>query len=354
MSFDAVTWAKAQECPTPRAKSVLVCLAAYADADGCAWAAVSTLLIETSLGHERTVKRGLADLRAIGLLVETGEKKVLFGKLIPIYRFPMERGPANTRQRMEQERAKSAVTLVSPQEISGDTEVTARGDTACDLGVTPMSPKLEQNFEGNSKREREVGFADLKKVEEAYPRKGLGFTDRDAALVELGKVLAEGVSVDELVGAALAYRHDPILKKRDFGPVGLHRWLSTGRYRGWLPDAQLPLDGLRAEGPGQGAAVVQAHTAPEADQAVWTKALAQLRMTLSEAEFSYVRPAFLGRREGALFLVALTGIARDRIRDRSWRRVETAWRDNGGAGGLTLLSKSEFAALNERQSQGVE
>jgi hypothetical protein len=339
-------------CPSPRAKAVLICMAAYADADGCAWAAVSTLLIETSLGHERTVKRGLADLRAVGLLEDTGEHKVVFGKLIPIYRFPMERGPANTRQRLEQERERcaSAVTPVSPQDGCGDADVMPRGDTAAELGVTPVSPKLEQNFEDNSKRGREASFADLRKVEEAYPKKGLGFTDRDAALVALQAVFDEGVTLDELIGAALGYRNDPILKKRDFGPVGLHRWLASGRYRGWMPDAQLPL----VQPAEAGKAAAHPAAAPAADQATWAKVEARLGSALTEVEFSYIRHAFLGERSGLLFVVANSGIARDRIRDRSWRRVAAWWSETDPAKRpLTLISKAEFEAGAARETPGV-
>ena len=63
MSGDAITWAKAQKATTPSAKAVLVCLAAYADAEGIAWAAVPLLATEADLS-ERQVHRALVQLKA--------------------------------------------------------------------------------------------------------------------------------------------------------------------------------------------------------------------------------------------------------------------------------------------------
>ena len=60
MSDIAVAWAKAQKCPSARAKATLVHLAAYCDAEGEGWAAVGILALEMEV-DDRTVQRGLFD-----------------------------------------------------------------------------------------------------------------------------------------------------------------------------------------------------------------------------------------------------------------------------------------------------
>ena len=99
MSDIAVTWAKAQTCPDRSAKQVLVDLAGYADATGEAWALVSVLAFE-SQATDRTVQRALRALEGARLIVRTGRNKTFKGKVMPIYKMPLDTGPANTRDAM--------------------------------------------------------------------------------------------------------------------------------------------------------------------------------------------------------------------------------------------------------------
>lgn len=116
MSDIAVTWAKAQDCPDRSAKQVLVSLAGYADASGEAWAMVPVLAFECQT-TDRTIQRGLAALIDAGLLKKTGRSKVYFSRHMPIYRMPLDVGPANTRD---------AMRAAAHGEATGDTRVTPR------------------------------------------------------------------------------------------------------------------------------------------------------------------------------------------------------------------------------------
>jgi hypothetical protein len=144
MSGDAGTWARAQPCADRNAKQVIVHMAAYADPDGFVWAKVSLLALEME-ASERTVQRGIKAALGFGLLEETAQKKLHLGRLVPVYRMPMERGPANTRERIKAERAAAATgDNLSPvgcgQTSTGDPGDAPRGDTGDGRGVTPVSP----------------------------------------------------------------------------------------------------------------------------------------------------------------------------------------------------------------------
>lgn len=358
MSSDAVTWAKAQRCPSPRGASVLTSLAAYADAEGRAWAAVAILVLETDLGDERTVQRGLADLRkgdpARGiapLLEDTGDKKLWKGKLIPIYRLPMERGPKNMRERLALERGDLGVTPVSPQAATGDAGVTPTGDTGDGLGVTLVSPDiLRDQHNPQVKPQPGAREAVFDRLVKAMPRRSLRFVDLERAWTAFCEVLDEGGDPEELVSAALAMGVHPDYRSRKHPPQ-LQDWLGKGAWRGWLPEPQLAL----AEPEPEPGCALPPGAAPEADQAIWAKVLDQMRLLLTEGEFgAWLRPAFLGVRGEQLVVVALTGMARDWLKGRCWPRLLTAWADAGGAGvPLTLVSKAEFEAGMVRRSEGV-
>jgi hypothetical protein len=83
----------------------------------------------------------------------------------------------------------------------------------------------------------------LRQIEAAYPPKGIGVSNTHAALAALARLAEEGVDIAALPAAAAAYAADPLLAKRDYGPVRLERWLGEGRYRGWL--ATGPVDAPR-------------------------------------------------------------------------------------------------------------
>lgn len=346
MSSDAVTWAKAQKCPSPRAKAVLICLAAYADAEGCAFAAVSTLVLETEL-EERTVQRGLADLRRgdaerciAPLLEDTGDKRLWKGKLIPIYRFPLERGPQNTRERMDLERA-LGVTPVSPQGFSGDTDGAPRGDMGDELGVTRVSPPIlrdQDNSQGNAQHgAREAAlrpvFDDLVG---AISKRVLKFADLGEAWNAFVRLDRAGVDVAMLPDCARRMNVDPDFRSRRYPPT-LEVWLDKGQWRAWLPEPELAL----AE-----------PDAPVVHPA-WERLRAELRLTIDPGQFgSYLAPATYIEADGRGYLVALTDIGRRWIADHCWARIAKGLADaDVGVEDLRLTCKQEFEA---QLRQGVK
>src|SRR5688500_5496990 len=67
MSIQAMNWAREVRTGSPVLKAVLLAVANYADADGSCWPSQERIAHDTELG-ERTVRRSLAELEAMGLL----------------------------------------------------------------------------------------------------------------------------------------------------------------------------------------------------------------------------------------------------------------------------------------------
>lgn len=245
MSSDAIAWAPAQDCPNPTAKAVLKAMAPWVDPRDHVW--VSVDLIATDIQKSvRSVQRGLADLRAAGLLIDTGEWEVFEGKRFPIYRMPLDQGFANLRQRMQAERrgdthvtpkGKSGVTPMSPQNAWGDTHDTPRGDTH----VTQVE-RDRNTFESSSELSQGAGERDDRFDEgfEAYPTSGQDRTHVPAAR-SLWAAAADEVGAETMVAAVRRYAaEDRDLRKGDHGAPGFERWLEGERWRRWLPKAAAP------------------------------------------------------------------------------------------------------------------
>jgi hypothetical protein len=242
MSDIAVTWAKAQECVDAKgcrdrnAKQTLVHLASYVDAAGEGWAAVGVLALEMDVS-ERSVQRGLAKLKALGLIKDTGRSKIYEKRVFPIYQLPLDTGHANTMRRIKAEREGargdagvtprlgSGVTVVSPQDVAS---VTPTGDT----GVTQIGKENTQGLKPFG------GARACKAACEAWAEKA---PERVAARhVErawLTAVERSGISADQLLGAVLA----AVARDPDFGrgkAMNLDRWLDEGRFEAWLSIAE--------------------------------------------------------------------------------------------------------------------
>jgi len=248
MSDIAVTWAKAQTCPsipknkrpgaytsTPdrNAKQVLVHLASYADAEGVAWALVEVLMLEMDVS-ERTVQRGLEALKAAELIAPTGEFKVHRGRKVPFYQLRLDAGPANTRQRIAAMKAEpTGVTGDTPSEGHGchgchPTGVT--GDTA--TGVTGDTQIGKENSQGLTPSARACEAAQRAWATKAPERVSPVRVRRawEAALER-----TPGLDAERLLAAVnAAVRRDP-----DFGrnkAMNLDRWLDECRFLPWLTD----------------------------------------------------------------------------------------------------------------------
>lgn len=238
MSDIAVTWAKAQECVDAKgvrdrnAKQTLVHLASYVDAAGEGWAAVGVLALEMDVS-ERSVQRGLAKLKALGLIKDTGRTKVFEKRVFPIYALPLDTGHANTMRRIKAEREASrgdagvtpragvGVTQVSPQDVAS---VTPTGDT----GVTQIGKENTQGLKPFA------GARACKAACEAWGDKAPErVAPRHVERAWLTVIERSGVSDDQLLGAVLA----AVARDPDFGrgkAMNLDRWLDEGRYEPWL------------------------------------------------------------------------------------------------------------------------
>lgn len=239
MSDIAVTWAKAQECVDAKgcrdrnAKQTLVHLASYVDAAGEGWAAVGVLALEMDVS-ERSVQRGLAKLKALGLIKDTGRTKIFEKRVFPIYQLPLDTGHANTMRRIKAEREASrgdagvtprtggGVTQLSPQDVAS---VTPTGDT----GVTQIGKENTQGLKPFA------GARACKAACEAWAAKAPErVAPRHVERAWLTAMERSGVSSDQLLGAVLAaVARDPDFERGRAKNLDL--WLDEGRHEAWLP-----------------------------------------------------------------------------------------------------------------------
>lgn len=332
MSDVAVAWAKAQDCPTRPSKALLTFMASYANAVGEGWAAVEILALELQV-DARSVRRGLAELREVGLLVDTGKWETWEGKRYPIFRLPVEKGFANTAQKVRairaaaREGATADLTLVSPQaQASPDASVTP-GSEPSDSSVTPRpDSSVTQIGKGIGKgsayalpEPARAGFDEaFEEAFSAYEARGQDRTHRPIAQRLFAAMLAE-VGREAAVGAVRRYvAGDADLRRGDYGAPAFETWLEAERWRRWLP-VQPPASEARTafgpELPGELAGALEA---------IGGVAAYLHRATWCEAERT---------------LVAWTATARDRLVERIGRRrlgelqINVAWRaEHGGLG----------------------
>lgn len=322
MSDTAVTWAKAQAVtdargrPDANAKQMLVYVGSWADADGNAWVSVPTLAFETAKS-ERTVQRGLARLKALGLLLDTGRSHLRLGRLYPIYRLPLEDGPANTIRAMKAARGDTHVTPSEgagchPCHPTGDARVTPRGDTH----VTQIGKEDSQvKHSGRARAGEAPGSAGaaaeptaddrFEAVLAGWASKAPERASRPMALAAWAAVLDRtALSPERLAAAALR----AVAKDPDFGrnrAMNLHRWLAEDRWEPWLAEVEA--------GP---AAAERARAAAGMGPAPWGGPPEVREAVLAAMGpagcASYLDPS--GWREDGRMIVARTSFALDRLR----------------------------------------
>lgn len=312
---------------------ILTKFAAYADAAMEAWALVQTLARQ-GRSSERKVQYVLRDFETAGIIKRTGRMHRIPGtqRDVPIYAFCGYLDTLVARQETGARRA--------PVKADGCTD----GGVTGAQGVHPHNELIEQtpSDEGVA-RAREALF---ERLEKAYPKYGLSFTNRAQALAEFCALLDQGIDVELLIRAAAGWAEHPKGKKAD---VGLQYWLKDGRYRGTWPEQQLALDvenvAKPADHPGAAGAV---------DQTFWDTALKALKLNSLESEYgACMSRTFLGEHAGQLFAVASTTWAKDKLFGHR-RKVEAAWADADPRGRpIKIVSKSEFEALRQRQVERV-
>lgn len=200
-------------------------LAAFADEECCGWAKVETLA-KAARCSVRTAQYRLRVLIERGYIRDTGQRHRLKDstRSVPVYLVgPLAEAVDNPSMGAE-------AAPIEPE--YGCKTDGGMGAAAC----TPKEPKEpSRSSDELLTRARETDFD---RLEAAYPRLGLGFTDRSMARRAFVDLVGGGADPAALIAAAAAYAADPVLKRRDYGPVGLHRWLSEGRYRAWTPSAR--------------------------------------------------------------------------------------------------------------------
>lgn len=250
MSDVAVTWAKAQDCPTAKAKQVLGCLATYADAEGEVWALVPVLAME-SQSTDRTVQRALQALKGAGLISLSGRNHVYRGKRVPIWRLHLDQGFASSRARLQAEArvrtgdasvtpsAGTGVTPVSPKDVAS---VTPRGDT----GVTQIGKGISQELTlsaGASEAEVERDVAAAVKAWASKAPERVSPVRTKAAWIEAMERTGR-TSGQLLTAVRAAVARDPDFARGK--AMNLHLWLADGRFEGWLVENEAGTVAARA------------------------------------------------------------------------------------------------------------
>lgn len=289
---DLYKWANDQQQLAMRTKAILKELCHFADAECVTWSPVATLAYAANC-NERTVQYHLRKLEAEGLLEPTGGTHRLEDstRSVPLYRLA---------PRVEGLGLREGCTPPPPP-IAAACEGGASGPSmgakiapiepgygcksTSSMGAKGLHPHKEilgnpEEADASSERARDIDLDGvLAGIEAAYPRRGIGITDRSAAWAALVRLAGEGVEVADLPAAAARYAADPILRKSDYGPVSLQRWLGEGRYRGWLPE---PAAGAEAPQAGRGPAL----TLPDEVEAVFAGKTAAWRASwLREARW---------------------------------------------------------------------
>jgi DNA-binding transcriptional ArsR family regulator len=230
LSEAAITWAQGQRCATPTAKFLLMRLAAYADAEGVAWAFVERLADEMQT-TDRTVQRSLRALEKVGLVRKTGRFK---GRNGPYYALDLDRpatvGQGRTVTRVSPLNGDMGVTVGDP---NGDMGVTPNGD----MGVTPKQGKPSSVEDKSSPSERagarEAGqLIGFEAAFAAYPPTGRdGVSSRRQAELAYAEEIADGGDPAVILAGVAAYAGDRRLWGASGRPKAFHNFLKSAVWR---------------------------------------------------------------------------------------------------------------------------
>lgn len=245
MSFEALASLREVSPPSSSALLLLFILAEYAGADGVCFPSQETLSSRSRLSV-RAVRDNLALLVGQGLIVTERRARKDGSRAsdaIRLLYYVPEQPAERPRPQRKEQPAKSAgcelstalgdsnaETAIDNRQISPvDNRQISQGQPAMIAGLTSFEPVTEA-ITSDARAVEDC----LTAIEAAYPRKGLGWSNRHAARLALEGLADEGFDIGLLPAAAARYAADPLLAKREYGPVKLERWLSEGRYRGWL------------------------------------------------------------------------------------------------------------------------
>lgn len=244
MSFEALASLREVSPPSSSALLLLFILAEYAGPDGVCFPSQDTLSDRAKLSV-RAVRDNLGLLVEAGLIATARRARrdgTRTSDEIRLLYYVPEQAPETPRKRVkppaDSAGGELAEKLNGSEDLAGndhrqippvDNRQISQGQPAMVAGLTSFEPVREPITYGA----RAIDEAQAR-IEAAYPAKGLGFSNRHAVRLALEALADEGVDLGGLAAAAGRYAADPILAKREYGPVKLERWLSEGRYRGWL------------------------------------------------------------------------------------------------------------------------
>lgn len=184
-------------------KGILMFMASCASDDGSGvWASKATMARDLEMGI-RTVQISIDDLSKQGLISEVGTRKCPHGYTIE-YRLNLDaiRALAPTHPRSEKPSDSGGAGGAPVQDMHS----TGAGHASQDVQeMHPNHPKtiLEPSTRGYAREER---VSDFERVWSAYPldrRRGRSTCEAQVALAE-----SEGVPIDDIVGAVLAYARE--------------------------------------------------------------------------------------------------------------------------------------------------
>jgi hypothetical protein len=242
VSEEAASWAEKIRVGNARAKSVLMRLGAFADAEGVAWAAVPTLADRLEC-DDRTIQRALRFLEKHGFIKNTGRFRY---KTVPYYALDLS-GAGREAWLTAQASAKG--DILSPLEGAADgQECHPKGDTAVTQNKGTNSG--EGSSEPPPERARGRAVEDVCEVAfAAYPDAGR----KGPSSIRLWRLawaseVAGGASGLALLAAVRAYAGDRKAWGSSGRPVAAHTFLETGRWEGFAETSS------PAAAPGPGAA----------------------------------------------------------------------------------------------------
>ena len=220
MSGAALAWAKSVTAPSRTAKAVLVCLADYADADGCAWPAIRRLMGEVQCSQS-TIQRALRSLEEVGLVNRRRHERQDGGETSARYTLAMAARPPSQNDT-------PPVSKCDPPGVTGATPPVSPVTPPYE---PPLEPPLELLGSDEPRRRSAPPLPGFEEAWKAYPHVR-GRSSKAKALAEWRKL--PPLTQAGLAAACRRYGEDGREPKADCGAPAMERWLKAGRFEDWL------------------------------------------------------------------------------------------------------------------------
>lgn len=257
MSHAALIWVDdVVEGVDVTSRAMLSKLAGVSDDDDCAWMRVCDLAKRVG-ASERTIQSRLRWLVEKGLLLETGRMHRLGTRSVPIYELAVDHvGVAQVlsarkgrRDSEAQTRAAMGATVCTHSPAPDDTVCTRMGATVCtpnednrgkgESNDSPTGVGAREASEGQGPGVAVSGenrlFEDLlADWRAAEARAGVSRTREDQVQAAWDRAVAQVPAAALAAAARRALAEDKDFRRAGHLVPGLHRWLDSGRFSGWL------------------------------------------------------------------------------------------------------------------------